>query len=255
MKKGTMGRLLAAVTVLAIWSLATGVSYADRDWETNGPGYTKAQCESNILPTAATNPTWTWNAGVEADKTAFIDDGDGHYLRITDNDGVHARYDYSWTGVSASNGFTVLFDARRVSASADDLYEFYFFADDYRIYMDITMDGVICNYANDKNKYALDTTNFHTYRVTFEGTTQRIYVDENLTPFYESVNTNANSGDSYVRWGASGSGGGTGVMDFKSFVYTADGAVAPIPEPSALLLLGGGGLGLITLFRIKRRVS
>ena len=99
----------------------------------------------------------------------------------------------------------------------------------------------------------LDTTVFHTYRITLDGNgagTASLYIDNSATPVisgYSGTPTTANE----VRFGdLSSSTGGT--SEWEYFAFTNSGSFAPIPEPSTLLLMGAALAVLIT-FRVHRR--
>lgn len=95
--------------------------------------------------------------------------------------------------------------------------------------------------------YALDTSNFHTYRFTTTNTgLLSLYVDNDPTAAF-AVQMEASTGN-YMEFGATTAFGG-GTVEWDSVRWTNDGAFAPVPEPATLALLGLTSLLIIPLRR------
>ncbi len=101
---------------------------------------------------------------------------------------------------------------------------------------------------NGDNHYALDTSAFHTYRLTLSGSgttaTMSVYLDGGLTPIISSyVSTAGNTANRLYFGDPSGTYGG--ITEWEYIAFTNQGAFAPIPEPGTVALMGMGVLGLI----------
>lgn len=84
----------------------------------------------------------------------------------------------------------------------------------------------------------IDTTQFHTYRITRSGNTVTLYIDENPTPV-DSGNSDNSSDRHDVRIGSEG-GTGTGTVHIDFVHVWSTGAYAPGQEPELSPLLNQG---------------
>lgn len=107
---------------------------------------------------------------------------------------------------------------------------------------------------SDSGNYAINTTAFHTYRITSTSSGANLYIDGAETAVLTS--SGISSSNNYISFGDDTGGNiGAGTSYWDYVYYTNNGAFAPVPEPhSAALLLGGIGFVLI-LWRRNRRVA
>ncbi len=98
--------------------------------------------------------------------------------------------------------------------------------------------------------YAVDTTADHTYQITYSGGAQKAYVDGNFAfdlVVAEWAGLDAFSGGFFVGSASSAQAGSSAWSTLQ--VETGLNVMAAIPEPSALLLLAAGLVGLLGIGR------
>lgn len=90
----------------------------------------------------------------------------------------------------------------------------------------------------------IDNTDFHTYRVTQLGNTVTLYVDNNPVAAGSINDPRIDIAENALVWGDA-TGAGDSAFDVDYIYAYAGGAVAPVPEPTMLGLLGLAGVVLM----------
>ena len=111
-------------------------------------------------------------------------------------------------------------------------------------------DGASIYARGSSDTYAVDTTVDHTYQITYSGGAQKAYVDGNYAfdlVVAEWAGLDAFSGGFFVGSVSSAEGGASAWSKLQ--VETGLNVMAVIPEPSALLLLAAGLVGLLGIGR------
>ena len=193
------------------------------NWKNFSPRQTSfdLQFEGNALPTAST-PAWTLYEGTET--WASVSNG---VLRVNDTGTVSndkIKWIRNWDATS-SRGGTVMVRARCASYNDAGAFIANLFIEDAKYSEEFSILSDRIRARNAGLEYALDGTQWHTYRITTLSNQFRVYVDENPTAALTGpLSVPANRARIYF-----GSGSSPARQDiYFDYVYAfAGGAVGP----------------------------
>ena len=164
--------------------------------------------------------------------------------------------DSAWAAnVDADTSFTAEFSAR-VTADVGDVPGLHTIFDNgtERIFLTIATDHVAVGDGNTEGTVlaaALDnSTDFHTYRIAFDATTDLFEVWRDGISIGEVGSQSVTAGSSVSFGDATSRGSATAEIDYMR--WDATGAYAPVPEPTSLALLAAFA-GAMLLLRGRRR--
>ena len=198
-------------------------SIGEASWDT--------QYEGDELPSAA-DPAWQVYEGSEV--WASVEDG---ILQISDSgsaSGEKIKWARNWEATN-SGGTTVAFRARCTSYDLNgeapgNLANLYIEDGKFREDFAILADRVRANQAS--IEYALDGTQWHTYRVTTQGYQFRVYVDEDMDPVLIGA-LSATTNRARIRFG-SGSSAAVQDIDFDYLHACSNGVFPPYEAPTGM---------------------
>lgn len=244
-----LGRIHWGMTVaIGALGLAAATVDADTNFVANGTlwdvGYT-----ADFLPNdPGSNPAWN-TLYVGAGSSATVSGGLLTMTRPTSGNGIlYAEMDpANWDGNSGGSAEnTVEFRMRGLNGQANaDFTARLFFGDglapgwafqfdDNRVYLG-------------SQQYTIDTTAFHTYRITESSGVASLYVDNAPTPVLSGVVGNSYTANALFFGNDVSSLVGSTDWDFVR--WTNEGAFAAVPEPTSVMLLLVGGAALLRLKR------
>jgi len=234
--------LLMAVTIWLgvggsgyVWAVDDPVGPLDPSWsfEYRGQGW---PCSANGSPYET--PQWTSLGGGGGASRWLLTEGDDQYLRIVSDTSstMYYKMPYPVWDADLSAGLTIEFRTRVAGFSNSTQF---WFADnksttDNFIYCELRGDPSDPGYmrefwilANDgTKKYQLDTTQWHTYRLTTENSTVILYVDGNEVPVLTGQLRDRTDGANSIEFGDR-SGTGDARFDLDYIRVYLDGAVTP----------------------------
>lgn len=156
-----------------------------------------------------------------------------------------------WVPTSAA-GTTIEFRMKIDSVGSGKdyaaVFSVYGITGDYRFELNLSANGIRFFTGTE---YALDTSVFNTYRLTFEGRNAKLYINDNNIPVLTNYTSGGGSGLTRIVIGDIGSSWG-GQTEWEYVKWTNDG-VFPVPEPSVVALLVPGALALFAARRYFRK--
>ncbi|HRJ71250.1 MAG TPA: PEP-CTERM sorting domain-containing protein [Terrimicrobiaceae bacterium] len=257
-------KTIASGLVLGILSMAAtlplqAAQIFDYDGVTWSVGY---QASAGYLPNeAGADPAWTYfsvaNGASATINNDLLELNSPNFAAVASAEMDPALWDGN-SGGQREN--TVQFNMRAVSTDLNDDRPVtrVLIADGLNLYFfTVTVDSTNNNgwvSFSDSGNYAINTTVFHTYRITSTSSGANLYIDGAESPVLTS--SGVSSSNNYLSFGDDTAGNiGAGISYWDYVYYTNNGAFAPVPEPHSTALLFGGIGVLLMFWRRNRRLA